>query len=223
MTASVFSGEFWSSFFDLLYPEYNYKYIPTPSLMNIDLIFIGLYVAIVLAAVALCTRKAVMGRAVRAILKAEAFSPETAKTASELGLGKSRILSYALRHRKFGLTVRRTDVDYDALFASMDAEEKRRRKKTAALRDIPYTEEEMQAARAAFFKKKHTPEEEAALRYYIPEAERYSAEDRYSRRGSDIRTAILVALIFIPVLMVIRFFLPELLQLADNAVAMIIG
>lgn len=53
-------------------------------------------------------------------------------------------------------------------------------------------------------------------RYYIPEEHRYQAEDRYSRRGVGIGMVIFWAIFLIPVFMVLRFAIPELLQMLDN-------
>ncbi len=53
-------------------------------------------------------------------------------------------------------------------------------------------------------------------RYYIPEDRRYQAEDRYNRRGVGIGTVIFWTIFLIPVFMVLRFAIPELLQLLDN-------
>ncbi|MBE6707817.1 MAG: hypothetical protein E7578_01070 [Ruminococcaceae bacterium] len=53
-------------------------------------------------------------------------------------------------------------------------------------------------------------------RYYIPEDKRYQAEDRYSRKGMGVGVVIFWAIILIPVFMLLRFVIPELLQLLDN-------
>lgn len=53
-------------------------------------------------------------------------------------------------------------------------------------------------------------------RYYIPEDHRYQAEDRYSRKGLGIGTVIFWAIFLIPVFMLLRFAIPELLQMLDN-------
>ena len=55
-----------------------------------------------------------------------------------------------------------------------------------------------------------------SARYYIPENRRYQAEDRYSRKGMGVGVVIFWAIFLIPVFMVLRFVIPELLQLLDN-------
>lgn len=171
-----FDIEFWKEFFDALYPEYYYDNIKSPLLLiDLNYILIGLYVGIVVGLVLMCYRKGHMGKAVRAILKAEAYSEESAKTPEELGIGRSRSLVRALRRGKFGGLVKLVGVDTDA-------------------KKPDYTDE----------------------RYYIPEDRRYQAEDRYSRRGVGIPMVIFWAIVLIPVFLLLRFAIPELLQFLDN-------
>lgn len=53
-------------------------------------------------------------------------------------------------------------------------------------------------------------------RYYIPEERRYQAEDRYSRKGMGVGVVIFWAIFLIPVFMLLRFVIPELLMMLDN-------
>lgn len=236
----ILAAGFWSQLYHALYPDHIYKHIPTNALMNLDFILIALYAAIVVAAAMSCYNRAHMGRLIRGLIKGEAFSADKALSLKDLGLEGSRGIASALRNRRFGFTVRRADIDYKALFASSGAMKaaaaKKGRKVTKKVArpgedstvvgdnpgDFPFSAEEMSRARAAYFKKKFTSEEWGALKFYIPEDVRYSAEDRWSRRGSDVRTVILWAILLIPVFMLVRFFLPEILQFADNAVGMMV-
>lgn len=168
--------EFWKEVFAALYPEHHYVNIKSPLLLiDLNYILIGIYVGIVVGLVAACYRKVHMGKAIRAILKAEAYSEDTAKTPSELGIGKRRSLTRALRKRKFGGIVKAVGTD----------------EKT---------------------------QDTASERYYIPEEVRYQAEERYSRRGAGIPAVIFWAIFLIPVFMLLRFAIPELLWLLDNVI-----
>lgn len=175
----IFDVEFWKEFFEALYPEHYYEHVKSPLLLiDLNYILIGLYVGIVVGLVVMCYRKGHMGKAVRAILKAEAYSEESAKTPEELGLAKSRTLLRALRLGKFGGLVK--SVGFDPLDKKPDY---------------------------------------SAERYYIPEDRRYQAEDRYSRRGVGIPMVIFWAIFLIPVFMLLRFAIPELLQMLDNFIS----
>lgn len=175
----IFDLEFWKEFFNALYPEYYYENIKSPLLLiDLNYILIGLYVGIVVGLVLMCYRKGHLGTAVRAILKAQAHSEETAKTPVELGLAKKRTLVRALRLGKFGGLVKCVGVDLTEKKPDYSAE-----------------------------------------RYYIPEDRRYQAEDRYSRRGVGIPMVIFWAIFLIPVFLVLRFAIPELLQMLDNFIS----
>jgi len=64
----------------------------------LTLLVYGICGGIVLAALYTLYQKGVPGGLVRALLKAEAHSPETAKTLGELNLGFLRLLRFELRH-----------------------------------------------------------------------------------------------------------------------------
>lgn len=171
-----FDLAFWKEFFYALYPQHYYDNIESPLLLiDLNFILIGLYIGIVVGLSVMCYRKGHLGKVVRAILKAEAFSEETAKTPEELGIAKSRSLVRALRRRSFGGLVRGVGADLEAKKPDYSAE-----------------------------------------RYYIPEEKRYQAEDRYSRRGVGVPMVIFWAVFLIPVFLLLRFVIPELLQMLDN-------
>lgn len=172
----MFDKAFWNEFFDALYPEYHYENITSPfPLLSLNWMLIGLYVGIIAALILVSWRKGYMGNVIRSLLKAEAFSEETAKSPEELGLEKKPILKRALKRQRFGGLVKCVGVD--------------------------------------LLEKK--PDFSSA-RYYIPEDRRYRAEDSYSRRGVGVPMIIFWAIVLIPVFMVLRFAIPELLQLVDN-------
>ncbi len=178
-----FDMEFWKELYNALYPKHYYVNIKSPLLLvDLNYILIGLYIGIVAGLALMCYRKVHLGKAVRAILKAEAFSEESAKSPAELGIGKSFTLVRALRKRKFGSLVKIVGVDIEAKRPDFSAE-----------------------------------------RYYIPEDLKYRAEDRYSRRGTSIATVVIWALLLIPLFLFLRFAIPELLQLLDNAITMMKG
>lgn len=109
-----FDMEFWKEFFDVLYPDYYYENIKSPLVLaDLNYILVGLYLGIVVGLCLMCYRKGHLGKAVRAILKVEAYSEETAKSPEELGIAKSRTLVRALRRGSFGGLVK--SVGFDVL------------------------------------------------------------------------------------------------------------
>lgn len=61
-----------------------------------------------------------------------------------------------------------------------------------------------------------TSSAEEAARYYIDGSDAYSAEECFGKRRGGILTAVIWAIVLIPIFLLIRFFIPELLQLLDN-------
>ena len=61
-------------------------------------VILGLCIGILLASLYMLYQKLVPGAIVRAILKAEAHTPESAKTLTELGLDKNPLYRFELRH-----------------------------------------------------------------------------------------------------------------------------
>lgn len=110
-----FDTGFWKEFFEALYPKHTYYNIESPLLLiDLNYILVGFYIGIIVGLIAIWYRKSHMGKAVRAIIKAEAFSEETAMSPEELGLGGKRTLIRALRRRKFGGLVKCIGVDIEA-------------------------------------------------------------------------------------------------------------
>lgn len=64
---------------------------------------------------------------------------------------------------------------------------------------------------------------ENAARYYIDGSDAYSAEECFGKRRGGILTAVIWAVVLIPIFLLIRFFIPELLQLLDNFITGVKG
>ena len=71
---------------------------PHPFVLGIFSIDPGDYKSISLAAIITFYQRSIPGGFVRALLRAEALSPEKAKTLAELGYEKSRLIGLELRH-----------------------------------------------------------------------------------------------------------------------------
>lgn len=176
----MFDINFWKEFFAALYPTHRYENIKSPiPLIDINFILIGLYLGLVIGFIVTIIRKRYLGKVVRAIIKAEAFSPEDAKSPKELGFGNKKLLLYIVRHLSFSNPIKQAGVDTD----------KKR---------PDYTNEG----------------------YYIPENQRYSAEERYSTKGTSIGSVIFWIIFLIPIFLFLRFIIPELLVLFDNALSL---
>ena len=87
-----------ASFFTIEAREYTNFVIDAGTRTTIRNVIVGFAIGILLAAVYAFYQKNVPGLLVHALLRAEAFSPETARTAEELGLSKNFFVWFELKH-----------------------------------------------------------------------------------------------------------------------------
>lgn len=78
--------------------EYKHLTLTESDLTMLSLLVIGLCIGISLAALITFYQRNIPGGFVRALLRAEALSPEKAKTLAELGYEKNRLVGFELRH-----------------------------------------------------------------------------------------------------------------------------
>ena len=162
--------------------------------ISLDLIVWALFAGFVLASLLALYNKRIIGGFVKAMLRDECLSPETAKTVTELGYGSDWFIKNALRTdtvlRRF---VVRIDKDADGADSS----------------EQPKGE-----------KKKRPPKHDAidftTARFYIPEELKYKADVRYASRGTNIITFVIGVAALIAAAFAAIYFIPDLIQLIDN-------
>lgn len=208
----IFSIDFLKELYSAVYPEHHYANLHSPLyFVNLDFILIGLYVGIVIGLFITCGRRAHTGDLIGRILSAEATSPETAKSAEELGIADKSGLIRALKRRRFGSLVRSVVVPDSTDGTGDDAVDSADEAANGTGSGDKGTREDTNGANSG--------DGEAIggeVRYYVDKSDAYSAEMLYGKRKGGIITAVIWAIILIPVFMLIRFFIPELLQLLDN-------
>lgn len=191
----IISIDFLKELYAALFPEHHYANIKSPLfLIDLDFILVGLYVGIVVGAFVMCAHRARTGELIGAILSAGATSPETAKTLGELGLAGKESVLRSLKRRRYGSLIK---------IASVEGGES----------DEGKAGEAVEGAESA----------ENAARYYIDGSDAYSAEECFGKRRGGILTAVIWAVVLIPIFLLIRFFIPELLQLLDNFITGVKG
>ncbi len=184
-------------------------------------IILALAVGFILAAAWSTYTRSVLGGFVRALLKAEAHSPEDAKTLHELGFFRNAAIRRELwRGVDLRKIVHRAGEE-DGQTANSLAEEKN----DAETVEGEETQPTSKNTPYKFFGAKKdplTPPKPDFLteRYYIPQDLRYRAELRYRKRGSGWGAFAITVVIAIVLAALIGRFLPDLLQLADNLITM---
>ena len=208
--------------------EYTNIEIDTDPLVSPAMIVLAGFIAVIAGASAVIFNKRVLGRLVRRILRADALSPDRAKTLSELELGDNKLirlfinrmtLSKAVRCREedeyYGIEyVPVPPVDYSG---KEDGEEP--------------TAEELSGdkSRDVYAISLNTPRK---LRYrrdpdkdhfYIPEHRRHHSAVRFDSKGTNPMSILILAVCYIVLALIIIQILPSLMKTVDNAMAALGG
>lgn len=171
------------------------------STISLTLIIWGLYAGILIGGIASVYNKWYLGSVVRALLTAECLSPDAGKTLSELG------------HPAWG--VKRALRDGTALRKSVSIANPEEcllppdNKRTSVIR--------------RFFTGSAQPNPKLNLtsaRLYVPEEKKFHAEVRYEKKGSAPIWLLIGGIILLVIAVLATFFIPELLQMIDNAITM---
>ena len=164
---------------------------------------LAMAIGIVVASIMTAYLRNGLGGFVRKLIAEEANSPENAKTLTELGYFRSSMIRRELvRGSSLRMVVRCRETE-----ACEDAEREGQ--------EIPENE-----------KKTHTGVEKATkidfctAHFYIPEDLRYRAELRFDKKGSGWGPVILTSIAVIFVAAALCWFLPDVLQFADNLISM---
>lgn len=163
--------------------------------ISLDLIVWALFAGFVLASLLALYNKRIIGGFVKAMLRDECLSPETAKTVTELGYGTDWFIKNALRtDTVLCRFVVRIDKDMDGTEnpAESDGGEKKKRQP------------------------KHDVIDFSTARFYIPEELKYKADVRYANRGTNLFTFVLGVVALIAAAFAAIYFIPDLIQLIDN-------
>lgn len=146
--------------------------------------------------------KVYLGRIVRALLKKEALGKEKAVPFADLGIRKAPLVKRALR-------------DSSALRKHVYIENKSEAalpvKSAPALRKI-----------RKFFKgseESDTRYDLDAVRLYIPEDKKYSAEVKYESRGNPVLLIPIALIFFAAVFALLYFGMPKLLEMLDSVIS----
>lgn len=181
-------------------------------------IILALAAAIIVAACATAYTRVSMGAFVRRLISAGALSESDAKTLMELGYFRDPSIRRALaRGSALRMVVRRVG---DGLPDPAPQSDEGRGEETAEVNATEAEGAEAQeiAENAPRVQINDEKIDFTTARFYIPEALRYRAEIRFDPKGSGWRSAILISCFAVVTAAVLCFFVPELVQLADNII-----
>ena len=168
----------------------------------IELVVWALYAGFLIATASAMFRRRVPGAVVRALDKAEAWTPDTAKTLAELGIKPTFFIRRALRP---GTAVRHH-------VRAVDDE--------AARREVPLSGFAGFCRRLFSLGKKTVYDYDfAAQRWYLPDEERYKATSRFSARGCNWQMLVITAVIFLGLAALLLWTLPIIADKLAEAIA----
>lgn len=223
------SGSIWQRFVELFSPELgkydNFNFNET-SFVAVKYVIIGIFFGIVLASASALFNRRVLGRFIRALIKQDATSPESAKTLSELGFDKNPFVKYSLTR---GYTLRKSTscVEREEYLRSLEkpsdeeavneGAEKPSEADPTASGDGSDSAKKVKkiSVREALYKKEFVPDLKSA-HFYIPEDKKYSMDVKFEAKGTNVPTFILTVVISLILVGAAVIFLPDILRLADN-------
>ncbi|MBQ9080993.1 MAG: hypothetical protein IJY27_07990 [Clostridia bacterium] len=204
--------ELWEYFNDKYftpdYGDYTYIEISESSMVSLPAIVFAFFIGINIAAIAAIFNKRVLGDFARALISVEAHTPETAQTLEQLGYLKNTAIRSSLKN---GTTLRRVVkcVEEEAYYAEL---EKKRREFEASNTDPK-----------AKFKEIPFSMDVSTAHFYIPEDQKYTAELKFEKKGTNWLTFAGVFIGSIVISLLVIWVVPELLQMLDNFLGMFSG
>lgn len=223
---------FWETFYQYLEENYfsasvqgQYEHLNfTKTNVTLLVIFGGLLLGMMIAAVAAILQKNVVGGFIRSLLHAGAKDEDTAKTLDELGYGKNAMVKSELSR----LSVARKLTAFTEDGKTYISEEELRRAY------FPETEEKSPEAaetETAAAEKPRSKRGKAVLkkpdfgkaRFFIPEKLRVRAEVRYDAKGNSAWLLIPAFLAFLLLFFLLLRFTPVFVRMLDNTIGNIVG
>ncbi|MBQ8398141.1 MAG: hypothetical protein IJX53_08115 [Clostridia bacterium] len=199
---------FVNKYFSIEYGVYDNIDVGSSAFFSPASIIICMFIGIVLASVLAIFNKRVLGDFVRAISRESATSPEKAMTLEQLGFLKNSAVRSALkRNGSLRRAVRCVEDDRADLEAGIPL-----RPGIAELYgDVPLVEGAPGAGRTDL----------NAAHFYIPQAEIYTAEIRYEKKGTNWLSLLGVIVLCLILVSLLFKLMPDIFQLLDNFINMV--
>lgn len=169
--------------------------------ITLTIIVWGVYAGLVCGCIAASYSRDYLGRPVRALLRNDAVSADSAVTLSELGIKASVLMRHALRDSSV----------LSKYIAVANPEECRSEKKRSGF----------VGALVNFFTggaKNKTVTDFGKARLYIPEDKKFAADVRYEKKGPSIPVIVLCIVLGAAVAVGLTFAVPKILELLDQLI-----
>ena len=199
-----FLSELWTSFVDTyIYNDASYENLNFGGLFSAQMLIIGLFTGLAIAAIASVVNKQINGAFVARLLERDCLSPENAKTLSELDSAHILSVRWGLAR---GVNLRRVvrcreEDEYLQVMAQKEAEYAKMRETNPKL--------------PKKFEPKPFRVNPENHHFYIPEDVKYIAQTKFERRGNSVLSAVIWSAVIIVAFVAVMVFLPSLLNLLD--------
>ncbi len=192
-----------ADFFSVAVREFEHLNFTAESARSATLFIWAACIGIALAALYNFYQRAVTGGVVRALLRAEAFSPERAKTAKELGLADKPFSFFELTR---GVTLRHVICRVDEPSEPEEKRSEQSEKQDGA--DAPNKEpgEQDEAAKQS----------DTAPRFYLPEEGKDRAQIRFSKEGNGVVGLVFTLVLCVGLAIALVKLLPGILGMIDG-------
>ena len=183
------------------YGVYENINVSEDALVNTAMVILAGFIAVMVGASVMIFTKRVLGRLVRRLIKNEATSRESAKTLEELKLDKSLAISLFINQTTLSKAVRCREEDEFYGVDDSEGEDKKDAYKIAAVTP-------------AKLRYKRDPQKD---HFYIPEEKKHHLSVRFTKKGTNPLSLLILAVIYIVLALVIVKLLPSLVSIADGA------
>ena len=180
----------------------------TGTLVSLKNILVGLTIGLILASFITIYNKKYIGGFVRKMLNEECFSKESAKTLEELGYLKNIGVRQSIK----------TDKPLSRWIRCVEEDEFN---EEMSKKHAEYEEAHKNDKKAPRFKEIGFKRDVKTMHFYIPEEKKYAIDVKFSPKGANWVSFILVAVTSIAVCAFLSFALPELLQMIDNFITVV--
>ena len=226
---SALSKSFWDVLNEFFTPElgtYDNLTFNESSFVSLKYIIMGIFFGIILASLSALYNRRVLGKFIRALIKADATSPEKAKTLAELGFEKNGFVRTSLRN---GCTLKNSTscVEYDEFLKKMAQEAQKDGAETAQDGSISASDGEKKGDarktdRRALREKDFIPDL-ATAHFYIPEDKKYAMEIKFEDKGTNWLTFAFAVAASVVLAGAVVMFMPDILRFIDNFINVISG
>ena len=195
---------FAENYFNVYLGAYENLNFGSGSLITVHSVVLGLFGGIIAAAALALYDHNVLGSFVRTLIREGCLSPEDAKPLWELGFAKNGAVKASLRSQsKLGRVVHCVEKEaYEREVAE---------RRAAYVAEHGDDKDFSDPAYRIDFENDH---------FYIPDEDHYRAEIRFENKGSGWFSFILVTVLCVIAAFITYIFLPDILQLLDNAIGM---